>query len=375
MKQLLLILSAIVLISTTSLGQALSNFERELAKHHYSIALAVPSSALDEYPLFSPDQHYLAFNLNGKWRKIALSEMRLTGATWLRMNIGYPEAEVIKNWNLKKKELQTYKDATTNETKKLVLSNGTIVEFIPEGLGTSLYITPKNGSAQKIWSTGMEPCYNFAVGANENLVAFICPSSGMLIMDINQTLKESALRIDSANTSGESETAKKSEEQQEADYILEKIKATMAEKYSLTAQGERLLYAGKPEEAIEILEKALVKDPHNAKTYLNLGHAHTAVGKHQEALEHYRTANNLKPSQNGFFSLGSSHLMLHNHGEAIKHLSRVIAMDKEDYKAYRYRAIAYMLNGNTEKACEDYHFLKSAGYKDLTMKELRKGCK
>jgi len=291
------------------------------------------------------------------------------------MHIGYPEAEVIKNWYLKKKEFNAYKEATKYQPQKLVLSNGTVIEFKSEGLGTSLYITPKGSSARKIWTTGMEPCNNLAVGANENLIAFICPMSGILIMHINRTLKEFPPGIDSSSNSKTADKEEHLEEQKGTEYILAALRAAKAKETDLTEQGEILVKEGKPEEAIKLLERALLKNPHNAKTYLNLGYAYSSLGKHDKALEHFTTANNMEPSQDGFFNLGSCNLLLHNLDEAIKHLSKAIAMEKEDYEAYQYRAISYMLNGNTEKACEDYYVLKKVGFRGLSMKQLRKGCK
>ena len=178
-----------ILVALIVTAQQLSKFEQELQKHNYSIALVVPSSEIDEYPLFSPNQKFLSFNVGGRWREMSLSKLQLTSATWLNKEIGFPD-RVINNWFIPDKLQARYLKHTKTNPNRLVLSDSTVVEIKMEGLGSSLYITQSGDSARKIWTTGMEPCFNLAVGVNQNLIAFICPMSGMLIMDVRRTLAE-----------------------------------------------------------------------------------------------------------------------------------------------------------------------------------------
>ena len=130
-----------------------SSFEKELERLDCSVALVIPSSSIDEHPLFSPDLDYLGFNYAGEWKKISLANIELTGATWLNMQIGYNEPVGLKS--LKKKELDSFMESTSVQKQRLVLKDKTTVELKPNGFSTSLLITTPGYDAVEIWATGM----------------------------------------------------------------------------------------------------------------------------------------------------------------------------------------------------------------------------
>jgi len=368
------LLLALILWGNIVFAQETSSLEKELQKGGYSLVLFVPASNLEEHPLFSPDGDYLGFNSYGKWKMNSLNDITISGATWLGMDLGYND-KANSSKNLKTKELESYKTATKVGMSKLILSNNTVIELQSNGFGTSLIITPKGEEPKRIWTTGMEPCFNLAVGSNENLIAFMCPMSGMFIMDLKATLKDFEIRVKASADSESQKGETQNQGSKTTEDFLAQLSEKMNEKRDLTEEGDILLRAGKPEEAIKLLNQAVEKDPHNARPFLILGYCYAELGKHQKALENFTMANQIEPSQDGVFNMAMSNLWLGNLNESIKYSTKAIAMAEDDYAAYNIRALAYMTSGEKANACLDYKKIKKAKFSSIGLADLKAFCK
>ena len=340
-----LLLALLALISATMPpvhAQKVSSFEGKLKQHSYSVALVVPSSSVDEYPLFSPDLEHLGYNSAGKWKKVSLTNLNLTGATWLGKQIGYVEEVTVTP--LKKKELESYLESTTVQQHMLVLNDKTIIELKANGISTALQITTPGHETREIWSTGMEPCFNLAIGANQNLVAFMCPMSGILVMDVKRTIEEYDKK----------ELAFKA--------------------LSLTEQGEYYGERGEMLKAISVLNLAVAEDPNDEKAHLFLGYAYSGLDKHAQALESYIKSNSISPSNGGYYNIGNSYFALGEYKKSISGFSKAIELDEADVSSYYNRGRAYLKIDNKEKACHDYQQIRKLSYKGNDIMDLENVC-
>src|SRR5579872_3661743 len=69
-------------------AQAGNVLESEMARLQVHTALMVPSQAVDEFPVWSPDSRFLAVNVQGKWFKLDTSSVQLHEAKWHGQRIG-----------------------------------------------------------------------------------------------------------------------------------------------------------------------------------------------------------------------------------------------------------------------------------------------
>ena len=76
------LLVGVFFASATPTPAPIARLDQQLAAISTDTALVYPSQAIDEYPLWSPDGGFLAVNDTGEWKKIALAEVQLAGATW-----------------------------------------------------------------------------------------------------------------------------------------------------------------------------------------------------------------------------------------------------------------------------------------------------
>lgn len=78
----------IPLLAVMAFAQAGNGLGSEMARLHIHTALLIPSQAVDEFPVWSPDSRFLAANVEGKWFKLDTSKVQLQEATWHGQRIG-----------------------------------------------------------------------------------------------------------------------------------------------------------------------------------------------------------------------------------------------------------------------------------------------
>ena len=72
----------ILLLAVVAFAQAVDVLGSEMARLRVHTALLIPSEAVDEFPMWSPDSRYLAANIQGKWFKLDTFKVRLQEAAW-----------------------------------------------------------------------------------------------------------------------------------------------------------------------------------------------------------------------------------------------------------------------------------------------------
>ncbi len=93
---------------------------------------------------------------------------------------------------------------------------------------------------------------------------------------------------------------------------------------------------GKPLEAVEFFQKALVLNPNDAVAYLGWGVALGNLGRYEEAIEKYQKAVEINPKlAEAYYNLACAYSRLNQKGEAIKNLKKAIEFEakwKEEAK-------------------------------------------
>lgn len=80
---------------------------------------------------------------------------------------------------------------------------------------------------------------------------------------------------------------------------------------SLNTRAIALINAGRPEQAIPLLERAVARQPRDAEMLGNLGYAHMLAGEHRRARDRLRTALDLSPTRSAtWLNLGQTYAEL-----------------------------------------------------------------
>ena len=160
-----------------------SGIRNELARLAVRTALVLPSSAIDDFPIWSPDSKYVAANVMGTWHKVDLATITLVSGTWHgKEKIGVIEKKaavtpleplLLKQW---KPEHEPDAALTQNAAVR--------VEFRAEELSTALVITRPGQASEDVWKTDLEECGAPVLSPDGRLVAFLCLTNGLFVMDL-----------------------------------------------------------------------------------------------------------------------------------------------------------------------------------------------
>lgn len=84
MRNVVLGLVALVSVSVSAAvsAEGIQHFDVALTALHTDTALVLPSQAVDERALWSPDSRYLAVNVEGEWLKVDLEGGILAAGAW-----------------------------------------------------------------------------------------------------------------------------------------------------------------------------------------------------------------------------------------------------------------------------------------------------
>lgn len=172
---------------STSSGQersaVLQSLENELKRLGTDTALLVPSQAVDEFPVWSPDGSRLAANLAGVWYTVNVDHLALAGATWrgdlligvLASNESVAEAPEAAAW----------KDAANMAPRAIKTGGGTKLELRQEGMSTTFVLEAPASEPQALWRSDFENCHSLSVSPDEKFVAFICELNGVIVFRVN----------------------------------------------------------------------------------------------------------------------------------------------------------------------------------------------
>jgi Tol biopolymer transport system component len=152
-----------------------------MTRSGFNTVLIIHSQAIDEHPVWSPKGDALAFNIEGKWVQASLASVGLVEATW---HSGSPIAVVQPKLELSpipEKTVRSWEKVGKYDPSKVQTSSGTVVEFKPDDLSTEFLITRKGSDAESQWKTGLESCHSLGLSPDENYVAYVCETNGVIV--------------------------------------------------------------------------------------------------------------------------------------------------------------------------------------------------
>jgi WD40-like Beta Propeller Repeat len=180
MRSFLTILSLVAALRTGQVSVA-EGLEGELRRLGVLTALVLPSSALDDSPLWSPDGRYVAGNVAGTWEKVDLAHLTLEPAHWRggqRIGVvtsrGYAtplEVGLVEVWRS-----EVSSAASKNESAAIG------VEFRREELSTALVLTRRGQAPKTLWKSDLENCGAPVFSPDRSYVAFICETKGLFVV-------------------------------------------------------------------------------------------------------------------------------------------------------------------------------------------------
>jgi hypothetical protein len=162
--------------STASL---LRSLDSELDRLGTRTALIVPSQAVDEFPVWSPDASRLAANVAGTWYTVRLDSIALGEATWrdgLRLGVLQSEESVAEA-----PEAAAWQETANFAPSSIRTEGGTTVELLQARMSTAFVITSAGGNAETLWTSGFETCHSLSLAPDGRYVAFICEMNGVFL--------------------------------------------------------------------------------------------------------------------------------------------------------------------------------------------------
>jgi tetratricopeptide (TPR) repeat protein len=117
--------------------------------------------------------------------------------------------------------------------------------------------------------------------------------------------------------------------------------------------GRAYMMAGRPQDALESLKRAVEINPYHAKAHVNLGNLFLMDGQVDRAIPHYEAAAEINPELSApHTNLGALYLNTRDYGKAIEHLRKAVSIDKRDADARRNLGLAYVRTGRPDEAIE-----------------------
>lgn len=145
---------------------------------------------------------------------------------------------------------------------------------------------------------------------------------------------------------------------------------------SLTVMCNVMHDLGKHEEALVNLDKLIELEPKEIGSYVNKGFELEALGKYEEAIEAYNVAGEIDGREPLVHSnRGHAYYMLKRYDEAMKDLNKSITNQPLNSFAYHTRALIFIENDNTDRACKDLEAAQAMGAKGEVRDLIRKYCR
>jgi len=185
MKLVLIVLIPLVAMPLlVAEGQTGDSLGDEMAKLHVHTVLLVPSQAIDEFPVWSPNSRFLGANIQGKWFKFDTTKVQLQEATWHGQRIGAvrskPDLEPMTS-----EEAAKWAKLGQHGDSEVKARSGVKAEMKHDELSSSLVISHGSRSSV-IWKSDLENCGALSLSPNGSYLAYICETNGVLVMDVEQ---------------------------------------------------------------------------------------------------------------------------------------------------------------------------------------------
>lgn len=148
-----------------------------------STALVLPSQAIDEYPVWSPDQRYMGVNVKGTWLKLPIDSVTIKKVYWRDMSIGQAIA-TQRPVALSTDELAACMRASSFQPREITTRSGIRIELRSVEMSTRLVITRTGKPEETIWTSGGENCHSLVLSPDQTHVAYLCELNGLLVMRI-----------------------------------------------------------------------------------------------------------------------------------------------------------------------------------------------
>jgi Tol biopolymer transport system component len=174
---------AIALLSGALLLSAQDDLkvDAELVRIKSDTALLIPSQAVDEHPVWSPDGRYLAANVEGAWYRVDLATVRLDEAAWRNGQPIGVAAEKAALEAVSEDSVSGWIASAKVYPRKFVGATGTL-ELKEKDMSTMLVITRKGRRAEQRWQSNMENCHSIVPSPDGKHIAFICEMNGVVLM-------------------------------------------------------------------------------------------------------------------------------------------------------------------------------------------------
>jgi hypothetical protein len=179
-----LLISLLLLVASAQTGSSLRD---EMAKLNVHTALLVPSQAIDEFPVWSPDSRFLAANVQGNWFKLDTTKVELREATWHAQRIGVVRSKP-KLEALTREEAAEWAKLGQHGDRKVKGESGVRAEMQHHELSSSLVVSQGSRSSV-IWKSDLENCGALSLSPNTSYLAYICETNGVLVMDVERVLQ------------------------------------------------------------------------------------------------------------------------------------------------------------------------------------------
>jgi hypothetical protein len=171
-------------------AQAADFLKAEMTRLNVHTALLLPSQAVDEFPVWSPDSRFLAANIQGRWFKVDTSNIDLHEAKWHGQQIGVVGTKL---------KLEPMNDDVAAEWSKqgqhgdsnVTAKSGARAEIQRHELSSSLVVS-QGKRRSIIWKSDLENCGALSISPSGSYLAYICERNGVLVMDLERALKASA---------------------------------------------------------------------------------------------------------------------------------------------------------------------------------------
>lgn len=173
-----------ILVMLNQEQRKLQSLEEEMKRLKVDTVLLIFTQSYEDLPRWSPEGSYLAFNTDGTWRKIDLSQVALDPATWRRgkrLGVMVSEESISETSVV---EVKNWRQFSKKHARKIRLRNNTTLELRLEGLSTAFIVTPKGQKAKIYWRTGLENCHTFIPSPDERYIVFISEMNGIVLFKV-----------------------------------------------------------------------------------------------------------------------------------------------------------------------------------------------
>ncbi|PCJ67443.1 MAG: hypothetical protein COA58_03745 [Bacteroidetes bacterium] len=265
---------------------------------------------IDDHPLWSSDGGKILFNEMGVWKQLDLNEVFLDKADWLNQEIGYNTSEV---YDIPEDLMvEKYKAETKYGGREITLLDGDKIELKQRGLRTEFYVRGK-----LMWRTSGDNCHSLSLSPNNDFVAFISESNGLMLYAFNQKkiIEQIADSVKMCNRAIDYVMGSKLSRARKVLNRLTESNQSYSEPYYWMAM--LALSEDQDQKAVDLIDKAIQLDPDFPSHYYLKYALLMNLGKNNEAIHSLEKYIVLKPrSLYGYYDLAELYIKLGDHQKA-----------------------------------------------------------